>query len=74
MNFVIELFELNDNNAICTIINRLFKKRHYVSCKIIEKNTLVKVTIKIFFYYVFRTHDLSSSIIFDKKLQFVNAV
>jgi len=32
LNFIINLSESDKNNVILTVINRLFKKRHYISC------------------------------------------
>ncbi len=32
LDFIINLSESNENNAILTVINRLFKKQHYISC------------------------------------------
>ena len=32
LNFIIDLSESDENNAILTVMNRLFKKRHYISC------------------------------------------
>ncbi len=47
MNYVIDLFNLNDNNAILTIIYRLLKKRHYISCFINNEEIIAKKTIKL---------------------------
>ena len=73
-DFVIELFYFENNNVICTIIDRLSKKRYYVFCETIEKNTSIKICVKILLHYVFRTHDLFSSIISNRNFQFVNVV
>ncbi len=32
LNFIINLSESDENNAILTVIDRLFKKRHYILC------------------------------------------
>ncbi len=32
LDFIIDLSESDENNAILTVINRLSKKRHYISC------------------------------------------
>ena len=53
MNFIIKLFDLKKYNIICTIINRLFKKRHYVFCIVDEKNIVIEIYVRILFYYVF---------------------
>ncbi len=47
MNYVINLFNLNDNNAILTIIYKLLKKKHYISCFINDEEITTKKTIKL---------------------------
>ncbi len=32
LNFIINLSESDENNAILTVIDQLFKKRHYILC------------------------------------------
>ncbi len=32
LDFIIDLSESDENNAILTVINWLFKKQHYISC------------------------------------------
>ncbi len=32
LDFIIDLSESDENNAILTVIDQLFKKRHYISC------------------------------------------
>ena len=77
IDFIIELFDSRDNNAICIIIDRLTKERHYVFCIVDDDDIVVEVCVKILFHYVFtifRTHELFSSIIFDRDDQFVSRV
>ena len=74
MDFVIGLPESDDHNAICTIIDRLSKERHYAPCRATEEGTSVKATVDILLHYVFRTHGLPSSIVSDRGPQFVDAV
>ena len=74
IDFIIELFDSRDNNAICIIIDRLTKERHYVFCIVDDDDIVVEVCVKILFHYVFRIHELLSSIIFDRDDQFVNRV
>jgi phosphoketolase len=47
MNFVIELFESKDFNAILMIIDRLTKMHHYISCITTEKNTNAEKTARL---------------------------
>jgi len=42
MNFIIDLFDLSEYNVILTIICRLSKKRHYISCIIDDEDTVKK--------------------------------
>jgi hypothetical protein len=75
MNFVIELSKTKNNfNAILMMINRLTKIHHYVSCAIEEDDTSTKKTIKLLINNVWRLHELSSIIMFDRESQFVSLV
>ena len=74
LNFVINLPESEGYNAICTIIDRLTKERHYAPCTAEEGGTAVNACVKILVHYVFRTHGLPSSIISDRGPQFVSDV
>ncbi len=47
MNYVINLFNLNDNNAILTIICKLLKKRYYISCFINNEEIIAKKIVKL---------------------------
>ena len=71
MNFITDLFDFHNHNAICIMIDKLSKKRHYALCTAKDENTFVEITVKILVQYVFRTHDLFTSIIFDRDFQFV---
>ena len=71
MNFVIELSNSKKFNVIYIIIDRLFKKRHYVSCTIIEKYINVNACVRILIHYVFKIHEVFLSIILNRKFQFV---
>ena len=74
MNFIIELFDSRNNNVICTIIDRLIKKRQYVFCVIDDDDLTIEICVKILLYYVFRIHDLFFSIISNRSDQFVSRV
>ncbi len=47
MNFIINLLNLYDYNAILTIIYRLLKERHYVSYFTNDKDIIIKETAKM---------------------------
>ena len=66
MNFIMRLFDSEKHNVICIIINRLNKKRHYVLCIVNKENIVVKIYVRILFYYVFWTHELFSFIISNR--------
>ena len=66
MNFIIDFLEFHNNNIICTIINKLLKKRYYVLCYTKNESIFAKITTKIFVQYIFRIHDFFISIIFDR--------
>ncbi len=71
MNFIINLFDLSEYNAILTIICKLLKERHYISCIIDDEDITVKKTAEMLIQWVYWTHDLSSFIVFDWDLQFI---
>ncbi len=71
MNFIIDLFDLYDYNAILTVICRLLKERHYISCIIDDEDITVKKTAEMLLQWVYWTHDLSSFIVFDRDSQFI---
>ncbi len=71
MNFIINLFNSSEYNAILTIICRLSKERHYISCIIENEDITVEKTAKMLIQWVYWTHDLSSFIVSDRSLQFI---
>ncbi len=70
MNFIIDLFNSYDYNAILTVICRLLKKRHYISYIIDDKDITVERTAEMLIQWIYWTHDLSSFIVFDRDTQF----
>ncbi len=71
MNFIIDLFDSSEYNAILTIICKLSKERHYISCIIENEDITVEKTAEMLIQWVYRTHDLSSFIVSDWDLQFI---
>ena len=69
-----KLFDSKKHNIICTIINRLFKKRHYVFCIVDKKNIVIEIYVRILFYYIFRIHELYLFIISNRDNQFINTI
>ncbi len=74
LNFIIDLSESDENNAILTVIDRLSKKRHYISCWSDDEEIFAEQTVKLLLIWVFRTHELSRSIVFDRDSQFISIV
>ncbi len=71
MNFIINLFDSYDYNAILTVICRLSKERHYISCIINDEDITVEKTAEMLLQWIYWTHDLSSFIVFDQDFQFI---
>jgi len=71
MNFIINLFDLYDYNAILTVICRLLKERHYISCIIDDENITVEKTAEMLLQWIYQTHDLLSFIVFNRDSQFI---
>jgi len=65
MNFIIELLEFDQKNAICIVIDKLTRKRHYIVCIVTNESIFAKATTNILLYNVFKYHDLSILIIFN---------
>ncbi len=74
LNFIINLLESDESNAILTVIDRLSKKWHYISCWSNDEETFAEQTVKLLLIWVFRTHELSRSIMFDRDLQFISII
>ncbi len=72
MNFIINLFDSSEYNAILTIICRLSKKRHYISCITDDEDITVEKTAEMLIQLVYWTYDLSSFIVSDRGSQFIS--
>ncbi len=71
MNFIIDLYDSYDYNAILTVICRLPKERHYISCIIDDEDITVEKTAEMLLQWVYWTHDLSNFIVFNRDSQFI---
>ena len=60
-----------DYNVICTIIDQLLKKRHYISCHSEDQRTSAEEVIKIMLWNIYCMHELLSSIVSDWDFQFI---
>ncbi len=67
MNFIIELPKFNQKNAICIVIDKLIRERHYIVCIVINKSIFAKATTNILLHDVFKYYDLFILIIFDQE-------
>ncbi len=65
LDFIINLSESDENNAILTVIDQLFKKQHYISCWSDDEEIFAKQTVKLLLIWIFKTHELSRSIMFN---------
>ncbi len=74
LDFIINISESDKNNAILTVIDRLSKKQHYISCWSDDEEIFAEQTVKLLLIWVFRTHELSRSIVFDRDSQFISIV
>ena len=74
MDFITGLPESDGFNAICTLICRLSKERHYVPCHWGEGGTSSEETLWILLWNVFRLHGLPMSITSDRGRQFVSTL
>ncbi len=70
MNFIIDLSDSYNYNAILTVICKLSKERHYISCIINDEDITVERTAEMLIQWIYQTHDLSSFIVFNQDTQF----
>ncbi len=66
LDFIINLSESDESNVILTVIDQLSKKRHYISCWSDDEETFAEQTVKLLLIWVFRTHELSRLIMFNR--------
>jgi predicted metal-dependent hydrolase len=74
INFVTELSESKNFNAILMIVDRLTKMHHYVSCTIENEDTSAEKTTRLLINHVWKLHELSSTIMSDRDSQFVSLI
>ena len=71
MNFITNLLDSENHNAILIVINTLSKERHYILCSTNDKEISVEVIVNLLVRKMFRIHELSSFIVLDRESQFV---
>ncbi len=74
LDFITDLLKSDESNAILTVIDWLFKERHYIFCWSDNEETFAEQTVKLLLIWIFRTHELSRSIVFDRNSQFISIV
>ena len=74
MDFIVGLPPAEGYNAICTIIDRLTKERHYVPCWSGEQGLSAEEVAFIMIWNVFRLHGLPDTIVSDRGSQFISVV
>ena len=67
MNFITNLFNSKDYNAILIMINTLLKERHYILCSTSDEEISVEVTLNLLVRKMFRIYELSSFIVSDRE-------
>ncbi len=72
MNFIIDLSDSYDYNAILTVICKLSKERHYISCITDDEDITAEKTAEMLIQWIYWTHDLSSFIVSDRDSQFIS--
>jgi len=70
MNFIIDLSLLKGKNIILTVICRLTKKRHYISCFTDDEKITAEKTAELMLQWIYRIHDLLDFIISNWDFQF----
>jgi hypothetical protein len=74
LDFVTDLFDSRDYNAVLMMIDRLSKMHHYIFCKIDENEITIEKTIKLFIQHVWKLRELFITMISDRESQFISLV
>jgi hypothetical protein len=74
LDFVTELFDSKNYNAILMIVNKLSKMHHYISCTTDENETTIEETIKLLIQHVWKLHELFITMISDRDSQFISLI
>ncbi len=71
MNFVIDLSLSKGKNIILTVICRLTKKRHYISCFTDDEKITAEKTAELMLQWIYWIHDLLDFIVLNRDSQFI---
>ena len=66
MNFIVDLSQSKEHNAIFIVVNRLIKKRYYILCTVTNEDISVEYTAEMLVNHIFRLHGLSLSIVSNR--------
>jgi len=71
MNFIIGLPLSEGKNVILTVICRLSKKRHYISCSTDDEEITAEKTAELMLQWIYQIHDLLDFIVLNRDSQFI---
>ncbi len=71
MNFIIDLSFSKGKNIILTVICRLIKKRHYISCFTDDERITAEKTAELMLQWIYQIHDLLDFIVSNRDSQFI---
>ncbi len=71
MNFIINLSFSKDKNIILTVICKLTKKRHYISCFTDDEKITAEKTAELMLQWIYQIHDLLDFIVSNRDSQFI---
>ncbi len=71
MNFIIDLSSSKGKNIILTVICRLSKKRHYISCFTDDERITAEKTAELMLQWIYQIHDLLDFIVSNRGSQFI---
>jgi hypothetical protein len=73
-DFVTELSDSRDYNAILMIVNKLSKMHHYIFCTTDENEITIEKIVKLLIQHVWKLHELLTTMISNRDSQFISFV
>ncbi len=70
INFIIDLFLLKGKNVILTVICKLSKKQHYISCFTDDEKITAEKTAELMLQWIYQIHSLLNFIVSNQDSQF----
>ncbi len=71
MNFIIDLSFSEDKNVILTVICKLSKKWHYISCSTDDEEITAEKTAELILQWIYWIHDLLDFIVLNRDSKFI---